>query len=245
MRLQFWALATLFFILSAAGQSVSTGENDSSPDKRGASLRQANEAYEAGDYGRAERMYRELLRQNPDNAQALFNLGNALVRQNKTEEATEAYRQYLIRADDPEQQAPGHYNLGYLHGQTGENEHAMENFRQSLQRNPHDEDAKFNYELIRRRLMQQEPEPPEQDPSQQPPPPRQQPEGMEDQMPASPEFEEQPPSDESPSPPPEITQEQLEHAEDIMNALEQIEKELIKDFKRRQHDPADPREKDW
>ncbi|MDG5767500.1 tetratricopeptide repeat protein [Balneolales bacterium ANBcel1] len=220
---------------------------------------EANRAYEAGHYEQAEAIYRELLEDQPGDARLLFNLGSALARQGKTEAAMDVFEQYRNSADSSEERAPAEYNLGYLHEQAGNTEEAMNRFRRALDLDPSDEDAKYNYELLRRR--QQETPPDQDDDDRQDEEEQQQPEPEAGQTPeqddASGEQDQQP--DQQPTPaegspdqedqpdgsPPEISREQLDHAEDIMNALEQIEKDLIKDFKKRQFDPVDPHEKDW
>ncbi len=220
--------------------------------------REANRAYEAGEYQRAEALYREILQQSPDNTQILFNLGNALARQGKIEESAEVFDRYRREVTDPVERAPAEYNLGHLHGETGNTDEAITHFRQALDLDPEDEDAKFNYELLKRR-QQQSPEEDQEDEDQEEQEQDQQPEGgepppgsddgreQEDDTGQEPlPAREETPSEEQPQDVrPEISREQLDHAEDLMNALEQIEKDLIRDFKRRQHDPVDPHEKDW
>lgn len=220
--------------------------------------REANRAYETGDYHQAETLYREILRDHPDAPQILFNLGNTLARQGRIDESMEAFERYRDQVANPEDRAPAEYNLGYLYGETGNIEEALEHFRQTLDLDPDDEDAKFNYELLKRRQQQSPPDTDqddqqEEEPDMQPETGEQSPDPEGDQQQDDDAGMEPPPADDDATAdqeqqqdlPPEVTQEQLEHARDIMNALEQIEKELIQDFKKRQHEPIDPSEKDW
>ncbi|MEX0680687.1 MAG: tetratricopeptide repeat protein [Balneolales bacterium] len=218
--------------------------------------REANRAYESGDYSQAEMIYREILETQPENQRILFNLGNTLARQGKTEESLEVFYRYRELASDLMEQAPAEYNLGHLYGESGNLEEALRHLRRSLDLNPDDEDAKFNYELLKRRQMQSSPEDDEeeQEEQEQPPSPDGQPPPINNNQQdtdsdSSPEQEQpaepQQPEDNTAGGQPDVTEEQIDHAEDIMNALEQIEKDLIKDFKKRQLDPVDPNEKDW
>ena len=61
------------------------------------------------------------------------------------------------------------YNLGTLLGERGELERALAALRAALKRDPGDEDARWNYEVILRRLQQpEEPKHPRPDPQRQP-----------------------------------------------------------------------------
>lgn len=221
--------------------------------------REANHAFGEGDFERAEQLYREVLERHPDSPRILFNLGNALAYQGKFDESVEAFQQYRELTDGSAEQAAGEYNLGYLYGHQGNLREALRYFQDAISLDPNDEDAKFNYELLRRRQQesppgqgdeeqqddyQQDPQdssiPPfqEQDPDQQEQKPQPSPEQADDESPMSDRDQQQ-------GRQPDITQQQLEHAEDIMNALEQIEKDLIKDFKKRQHEAVDPHQNDW
>ncbi len=222
---------------------------------------EANRAYEAGEYERAEAIYRELLDNNPDSPQLLFNYGSALARQGKTEESIRVFERYREQTTDASGRAPAEYNLGYLHEEAGDTENALNHFRQAIDLDPDDEDAKYNYELLKRRQQETPPEDEEEDDDDEEQEQEQQPEPQSGQPPPADDNGQQQdgetreditPLDENPQNEeqqresmPEISTEQLRHAEDIMNALEQIEKDLIKDFKKRQFDPADPQEKDW
>ncbi len=221
--------------------------------------REANRAYLDRDYERAEELYRQILEREPESPRILFNLGNALAYQGRFEESVEVFQQFRELVDDPSGKAAAEYNLGYLYGLEGNLREALRYFQDAIDLDPSDEDAKFNYELLARRLQDGPPdqgdddqqEDQQQDPQDSPIPPTQdQDPDQQDQetQPSPAEADDQTPlsdQDQQQGRQPEITDQQLEHAEDIMNALEQIEKDLIKDFKKRQHDTVEPHEKDW
>ncbi|MDI6402107.1 tetratricopeptide repeat protein [Balneolaceae bacterium ANBcel3] len=215
---------------------------------------QANRAFEERDYARAEELYRQILNNDPQNAEVLFNLGNTLAAQGELEASMQVFEQFKEQASLPEKQALADYNIGFIHERMGNEREALNSFRQALTHNPDDEDAKFNYELLRRRL-QEPPEDDEEDPDEEDQeeeshqdaegdaPPEEDAEG-DDPADADQDSSSEP-DQEQQQEPSEISREQLRHAEDIMNALEHIEKELIKDFQKRQMDPVRPHEKDW
>jgi protein O-GlcNAc transferase len=115
-------------------------------------FQQGNTAQEAGHFSEAERFWNQVLRQEPNNAGAYNNLGNALRGQGKLEEAIAAYRQAIhqigtyhqtiyqtndyhqaIRID---QNAAVYTNLGNALRVHGKVEEAIAVYRQAIQLSP-------------------------------------------------------------------------------------------------------------
>ena len=109
--------------------------------------REANKAYKEGDYAKAEKLYRAVLENSPNNARIYFNLGNALAKQAKTEEAIQAYLTYKDLAETDEEKALADYNIGTLMAEGEKWKPAAQHFKNALQLNPKDAEAKHNYEL--------------------------------------------------------------------------------------------------
>lgn len=199
--------------------------------------RKANEAYEKGDYVNAEAGYREALLVTPDDARLHFNLGNALTRQGKFDEAVTAFEQFKSMTSDARQRAAADYNIGNIHGAKEEWAKAAERYRESLRANPNDAQAQYNYELARRNVAQ-------------PPPPQQQPQ-QGDQEQDKQEQQQQLGDGESeqsdPQSSPEAREGQMsqKEAEQILNALENKEKELLKEYQKKQIPPRTRHAKDW
>lgn len=118
--------------------------------------RRANEAYEKGDFAAAEQAYLEAIRENPDDARLYFNLGNALARQGKFDEAVTAYERFKERSDNPDDRARADYNIGNIFGSQEKWDRAANQFRESLRNNPDDAEAKYNFELANRLLQEQQ-----------------------------------------------------------------------------------------
>lgn len=118
--------------------------------------RRANEAYEKGDYAVAEQAYLEAIRETPDDARLYFNLGNSLAQQGKFDEAVTAFEKFKDMSDSPEDRSKADYNIGNIFGNQEKWDKAAEQFRQSLRQNPEDSEAKYNYELANRLLQKQE-----------------------------------------------------------------------------------------
>lgn len=130
--------------------------------------RDANEAYERGDFAEAERLYKMAIESNPDEAKLYFNLANALAQQGKTEEAVQAYKEFRSRTEQPVEKAAAEFNLGSLMAKNEDWETAALHFRNALKMNPADEDARFNYELALKKKEEGEQE--QQQQENQPPP---------------------------------------------------------------------------
>ena len=105
-----------------------------------------NEAYENEDYPLAEELYRAALEEDPDNATLYFNLGNALAKQGKVEEAIQMYLQYNSMVETPEEKAQAEYNIGTVLSENEQWKPAVQHFRNSLTYNPGDIEAKHNFE---------------------------------------------------------------------------------------------------
>lgn len=209
--------------------------------------RKGNDAYDRGDYVTAEREFRAAINDSPDDARLYFNLGNALAKQGKMDEAISAYERFKDMSTSPADRALADYNIGNIYAMQEEWERAVEQYRASLRQNPADSDAKFNYELANRNREEQMQNPdqsPEQGDSSDDQQDQQQQDQQqsdsdgdqdqqqnqqEDQQQQGDENQQQPQS--RPMPEPNMTPEE---ADRILNALENNEKELLKDFHKNQ-----------
>ena len=100
---------------------------------------------ESGKYEQAEKIYWQIIEQNPNHAEAYKNLGNALFNQGKLEEAQACYKQVLIL--DPNYDI-AYYHLGYAFHQQGLFEEAIAYYQQYLTLNPRDSTAYYNMGIV-------------------------------------------------------------------------------------------------
>ena len=112
---------------------------------------QSQSAEEAGDIAEAERLYRILMKSDPTDASAPFNLGNMLRADGRNVEAEAALRS-ATRADPTF--ADAWYNLGDLLDEQGRVEPAIECLRTTLRVAPDYADATFNLALLLQRTNQ-------------------------------------------------------------------------------------------
>lgn len=218
--------------------------------------RKANEAYERGDYKEAVQLYRSAIEQAPDNPRLYFNLGNALAQTGDHDEAARAYEQYRLMTENPDDASLADYNQGRMLTETENYEEALNYFREALKKNPGDTDARFNYELAKRRQQQQEQNEDEQqqqnqeqdqdqnqdnqDQNQQNQDQQQNDQQQNNQQ-QNPDSEQQQDQEQQPRPQ-EMTREE---AENLLDALEQLERELLENQKKESSQSNARNEKDW
>jgi Ca-activated chloride channel homolog len=109
------------------------------------------DAYQKGDYEGARKYYEERIGKTPDDAEALYNLGNSLYQLKRYEESSEAFGKSVERKPGFEH---GWYNLGLALAQQEEYEGAAKAFERALQIDPADEDARRNLELMKKKMEQ-------------------------------------------------------------------------------------------
>ena len=113
-------------------------------------LRQGGKFYNDQKYGSALNHYHEILKQNPNQQQALFNAGNAYYRLNEYTQAEEMYKKASKTSGDYAQNAL--FNLGNTYYKAGKKEEAKKAFQAAILKDPSDQEAIHNLQLI----MQQE-----------------------------------------------------------------------------------------
>ncbi len=248
---------------------LSTGPGPGSDAAR--SGRSGNKAYEKEQFDEAARHYRSGLEAIADPGRdrivhgLLHNLGSAEYRRQAYQEADEAFRQAMAAAPKDAEFTASSYNAGNAAFRAGDLERALDLFKGALLLDPSNEDAKFNYEFVKRQLdknqqsqggsqnedskQQQKQEESEdnegdqkkeeeQDQEQQQDDSKQE-EGNQEQT------EEQEGGQESEPQPDENAQElSREQAERIIEALQNNEKELLKEA-RKMKGRARRVEKDW
>jgi tetratricopeptide (TPR) repeat protein len=125
------------------GQFVlAVGDSSHNPDDF---FERAQSAEAAGDIAEAERLYRLLMKSDPTDASAPFNLGNMLRAHARNVEGEAALRA-ATRADPTFAEA--WYNLGDLLDEQGRSEAAIECLRNALRIAPDYADAMFNLALL-------------------------------------------------------------------------------------------------
>ena len=109
-------------------------------------VRRGNRAYERLDYDRAEERYREAQQLSDTCFEATFNLGDALYKQQRFDEAEKVFT--ALAADSTRNdldRAYSYYNLGNSLFQQKKYQEALAAYKRSLRLNPADLETKYNY----------------------------------------------------------------------------------------------------
>ena len=119
-------------------------------------IRQGNKQFRSGDYANAEVSYRKAIEKNAKNAQAAFNLGNALMAQKKDSAAVEQFQGAARLETNPLRKAQAYHNMGVIcqtHKMYGE---AIEAYKNALRLNPKDDETRYNLVLCKHQKQKQD-----------------------------------------------------------------------------------------
>ena len=193
-----------------------------------------NYHYNKEGYTKAEIDYRRGLEENKNSYEAHYNLGDALYKQDKFQDALEQFEtaeQMLNAEKDKERYARVKHNIGNCHYALQQYGDAVSAYQESLRANPKDDDTRYNLvkamQMLQQQQQQQQQDQQNQDQQQQ-----QQQQQQQDQQ----DQQDQQEQDEN--------QMDKETAEQILQALEQDEQETQENIKRQQGKKRRV-EKDW
>ncbi len=119
-------------------------------------VRQGNKQYRAGNYAEAEVSYRKAVEKNPRNAQAQYNLGNALMGQRKDSAAAVQFDNAAKLETNPIRKAQAYHNIGVLLQGQKQYGQAIEAYKESLRNNPTDDETRYNLELCKKQQKDQQ-----------------------------------------------------------------------------------------
>ena len=121
-------------------------------------VRRGNKLFRAGQYADAEVQYRKAVEANRNNPQAVYNLGNALMAQNKDSAAVEQFQTAARMESDPMRKYLSFHNIGVICQKRQMFKEAIEAYKEALRLNPHDDETRYNLELCKRQLKKQPPQ---------------------------------------------------------------------------------------
>ena len=118
-----------------------------------ASVGRGNRDYSRADYEEALKAYEQARINDPENPRIHYNIGSAQYQTGRFEDAVKSFEQSLSSAKIP-LQARAYYNRGNALFRLGKWDEAIESYKKTLQLDPHDLDAKYNIEFIRRKIKE-------------------------------------------------------------------------------------------
>lgn len=219
--------------------------------------RRANALYERDQFIEAAGLFRDgifdIQENGPGSVHAglLNNLGASLFRQGEYEQAAAAFFGSFRMSPTVEESVRANYNAGNALAMQQELQGALDHYRSALLSDPDDENAKFNYEFVKRQLEERQQDQnqdseQQQDQNQDNSEQNEQQDNSEsnDQQ----EQDQQPPENQDPS---ESEQQQQnpeelspEEAQRILQALENEEEQLLRQIQKMKTRPRRV-EKDW
>ena len=234
MMKKFYILSTL--LLAGATHGLAQDKTD-----RGY-LRSGNKLYNDSLFIKAEVDYRKALELNPKSTDAMFNLANALLMQQKAQDAMEQYESVSKIEKDKEKLAQIYHNMGVILQSGKQYPQCIEAYKESLRNNPKDDETRYNLALAQKLLKDQQQDQQNQDQQQQ------QQEQKEDKQDQNKDQQEQDQKDQQQN---QQQQQQnknemsKENAQQLLNAVMQDEKNVQDKVKKQLQIKGKKLEKDW
>jgi tetratricopeptide (TPR) repeat protein len=118
-------------------------------------IKKGNDAYKKNDYETATKKYGEVVQKNENNATAQFNLGNALYKTEKKDDAVNTFEKAAITFSKPAEKSNALYNKAVVLQNNKKLEECILNYKNALKLNPNNEDARHNLQLALKKQQQE------------------------------------------------------------------------------------------
>ncbi|WP_462389837.1 tetratricopeptide repeat protein [Phocaeicola coprocola] len=119
-------------------------------------LRSGNKLYKDSTFVKAEVDYRKALELEPKSTDAMYNLGNALLMQQKAKEAMEQFEAASRVEKDKAKLAQIYHNMGVILQSSKQLPQCIEAYKQALRNNPKDDETRYNLALAQKQLKDQQ-----------------------------------------------------------------------------------------
>ena len=235
MMKKFYILSMLLLVGTVHGLAQNKTDRDY--------LRSGNKLYNDSLFIKAEVDYRKALEINPKSTDAMFNLANALLMQQKAQEAMEQYESVSKIEKDKEKLAQIYHNMGVILQSSKQLPQCIEAYKESLRNNPKDDETRYNLALAQKQLKDQQQDQQNQDQQQQQQ--KQKEEQKEEQKDQNKDQQEQN-KDQQQQPQQQNKNEMSkENAQQLLNAVMQDEKNVQDKVKKQLQIRGKKLEKDW
>ena len=236
MTKKFYILSLL--LVAGAGQVLAQEKTDRDY------LRSGNKLYNDSLFIKAEVDYRKALEINPKSTDAMFNLANSLLMQQKAKEAMEQYESVSKIEKDKDKLAQIYHNMGFILQSAKQYPQCIEAYKESLRNNPKDDETRYNLALAQKQLKDQQQNQQNQDQQQQ-----QQQKQEEEKQDQNKEQQEQEQKDQQQQNQQQQQQNKnemsKENAQQMLNAVMQDEKNVQDKVKKQIQIQGKKLEKDW
>ena len=118
-------------------------------------IRNGNKLFHQQNYVKAEVEYRKAISKNPNNTQAIYNLGNALLMQQKDSAATSFFQKSGRIETSKIRKAMSYHNIGVICQKHQMYSDAINAYKEALRNNPNDNQTRYNLALCKKLLKNQ------------------------------------------------------------------------------------------
>ncbi len=119
-------------------------------------VRSGNKLYKDSLFIKAEVDYRKALEMDPKSTDAMFNLANSLLMQQKANEAMELFESVSKIEKDKNKLAEIHHNMGVILHVNKQYPQCIEAYKEALRNNPKDDETRYNLALAQKMLKDQQ-----------------------------------------------------------------------------------------
>ncbi len=141
-------VAAMLLLLLVAGAATAQSDRQL--------VHQGNKQYRAGNFADAEVLYRKAIEKNNRNPQAVYNLGLALMKQQKDSAAVQQFMDAGKLETNPIRRALSYHNAGVICQGKKMYGEAIDVYKEALRNNPADDETRYNLELCKRQQKQQQ-----------------------------------------------------------------------------------------
>ena len=122
-------------------------------------IRKGNREYEKNKFSDSEISYRKAIDKNKQSPDAVFNIGDALYKQNKFDEAGKQFIESANQNDNKLKKSDGLFNLGNSMLKANKLQESIDAYKNSLKLRPDNKEAKYNLsyaqDLLKKQQQQQ------------------------------------------------------------------------------------------
>ncbi len=119
-------------------------------------IREGNDSYNSNGFKNSEISYRKAIDKNKESFDAAFNIGDALYKQKKYDEANKQFSSILNDELSNNSKSKLYHNIGNSFLQSKKYKESIEAYKNALRANPNDMDTKYNLTYAKNMLKQQQ-----------------------------------------------------------------------------------------
>ena len=222
------------FLLLAVAGSVSAQKTERDY------LRSGNRLYSDSLFIKAEVDYRKALELNPKSTDAIYNLGNSLLMQQKAKEAMEQFESASKIEKDKLKLAQVFHNMGVILQSSKQYPQCIEAYKEALRNNPADDETRYNLALAQKLLKDQQQQQQNQDQQDQ-----KEQEKKEDKKDNQKDQQQDQKQQQPQNPEKKKDEMSKENAQQLLNAVMQDEKQVQDKVKKQLQLKGKKLDKDW